>query len=187
MHIDMSARALDFPIFSQFEKPDLLTMYMTQAWSDCSLLCLLADFTQIQYPIRQECISKSCQKLASQESCTLIGIVMAELNRKIWEGGLMAACCVNSPGLRHLVSIHLGFLCHLQAVRMHAAEPRVWKTGWASSQLSCLLKEKKECCLWLQSCLAWGQQLHLFSPTDLLTWPVAAALLQLALFSFLHD
>ncbi len=73
----------------------------------------------------------------------LIGIVTVELNRKIWEGGLMATRCVNSPGLRHLVSIHLGFLCHLKAVRMHAAEPRVWKTGWASPQLSCFLGEKK--------------------------------------------
>lgn len=73
----------------------------------------------------------------------LIGIVMAELDRKIWEGGLMATRCVNSPGLRHLVSIHLGFLCHLQAFRMHTAEPRVWKTGWASPWLPCLLRKKR--------------------------------------------
>lgn len=93
----------------------------------------------------------------------LIGIVMAELDWKIWEGGLMATRCVNSPGLRHLVSIHLGFLCLLEAVCMHAAEPRVWKTGWASPRLSW----KKERCHWLQSCLAWGQQLHLCRPPDL--------------------
>lgn len=73
----------------------------------------------------------------------LTGIVMAELDRKLWEGGLMTTRCVNSPRLRHLVSIHLGFLCHLQAVRLHAAVPRVWKTGWASPWLSCVLGKKR--------------------------------------------
>lgn len=68
---------------------------------------------------------------------------MTELNRKIWEGGLMATGCVNSPGLRRLVSIHLGFLCHLQAFCMHAAEPRVWKTGLTSPRLCCLLGEER--------------------------------------------
>lgn len=135
----------------------------------------------ISHPSRMHIMELQKHFLSFTEKLHLIGIVMEELDRKIWEGGLIATRCVNSPGPRHLVSIHLGFLCHLQAVCMHTAEPRVWKTGRASLQLSCLWG-KKECCLWLQRCLAWGQQLHL--PTDLLTWPVASGIFITCFFCF---
>ncbi len=108
-----------------------------------------------------------CFYSASLESCTWLALSWQRWIENIWAGGLMAAGCVNSPGLRHLVSIHLDFLCHLQAFCMHAAEAGVWKTGWTSCpQLSCLWG-KKEHCLWLQNCLAWGQHLYLFRPPDL--------------------
>lgn len=72
----------------------------------------------------------------------LICNVIAELERKIPVGGLKATRCVNSPGPR--LSIHLGILCHLQAVCMQAAEPRRWKTGWVSLQLSWWTKRKRD-------------------------------------------
>lgn len=48
----------------------------------------------------------------------------------------MATGSVNSLGLKHLIFIHIGFLCHLQAVCMHTAQPRVQKTRPVSPQLS---------------------------------------------------
>lgn len=74
----------------------------------------------------------------------LICIVIAELERKIREGGLKATRCVNSPGLRHSLPIHLGILCHLQAVCMRAACKTV--KDWLSESAALLaeLKEKKK-------------------------------------------
>lgn len=143
-------------------------IYLPFEWHmhDLTLHCSGAWHIQHIRHHMSKCVMKSSKlKLCVTGQLHLIGMVMAELDRKIWEGGLMATRCVNSPGLRRLVFIHLGFLCLLQGVRMH-----IRKTGWASPRLSCLLGEKAERCLWLQSCLAWGQQLHLFQshqPPDL--------------------
>lgn len=45
----------------------------------------------------------------------------------------MAAHSVNSPGPRRSGSVHLNFLCRLQAFRMHSAEPRVRKNRTSES------------------------------------------------------
>lgn len=126
------------------------------------------DLTRTQFC--QRCMLQICTIVISFiAELHLICIVMAELERKIWEGGLKATRCVNSPGPRRLVSIHLGILCHLQAVCMQATEPRLWKTGWASPRPFLQKKKKeKERCPWLRRCcLAWGQQLHHSRPANL--------------------
>ena len=128
--------ALDFHICSVIYLP----IQMTHAWFDSPQWCLLADFILDTLSHLSRMHIKDLPEAFPQLSLGklhLIGTVMAELDRKIWEGGLMATRCVNSLGPRRSVSIHLGFLCHLQASRMHAAEPRVWKTGWASPLRSC--------------------------------------------------
>lgn len=117
----------------------------------------------------------------------LICIVIAELERKIQEGGLKATGCVNSLGPRRSLSIHLGILCHLQAACMQAAEPRLWKTGWASLQRSSREKKRKSererrWWWWRRRCLAWGRRLR--SQQTKLARPLAAELLRRSDFFF---